>query len=107
MTQETKYAICEDCKKPMSPKGCLYSHFEINEKKYERIKSGYTDDFIQNADKDHICHDCNVGIGQYHHFGCSCERCPVCGRQLITCKCFDGADVIFIRHDVGDSIKFI
>ena len=34
-----------------------------------------------------ICHDCGAVEGQYHHFGCDMERCPFCGRQLISCHC--------------------
>ncbi len=33
------------------------------------------------------CHDCNVKVGGYHHPGCDEERCPRCGRQLISCDC--------------------
>lgn len=41
-------------------------------------------------DKDDcFCHDCNVGVGQYHHLGCDMERCPICGSQLISCGCFN------------------
>lgn len=34
-----------------------------------------------------ICHDCGAVEGQYHQFGCDMERCPFCGRQLISCDC--------------------
>jgi hypothetical protein len=33
------------------------------------------------------CHDCGVREGQLHEPGCDMERCPFCGRQLITCGC--------------------
>lgn len=33
------------------------------------------------------CHDCGCKEGQFHQPGCDMERCPFCGRQLITCKC--------------------
>jgi hypothetical protein len=33
------------------------------------------------------CHDCNVLIGQFHAYGCDCERCPRCGDQLLMCSC--------------------
>ena len=35
------------------------------------------------------CHDCGVQEGQLHEPGCDMERCPICGRQLITCDCKD------------------
>lgn len=35
------------------------------------------------------CPDCGVLVGQYHHFGCDIERCPVhAPRQLLNCDCF-------------------
>ena len=33
------------------------------------------------------CGDCACIIGQYHRLGCDVERCPNCGRQLISCPC--------------------
>jgi len=33
------------------------------------------------------CHDCGVEEGQVHQYGCDMERCPFCGRQLISCSC--------------------
>lgn len=38
------------------------------------------------------CHDCNVEHGGYHHPGCDMERCPRCGRQIVTCDCFARCD---------------
>lgn len=33
------------------------------------------------------CHDCGVEEGELHEMGCDMERCPFCGRQLISCDC--------------------
>ncbi len=33
------------------------------------------------------CGDCGVSEGQLHEYGCDMERCPFCGRQLISCNC--------------------
>lgn len=35
------------------------------------------------------CGDCGVGSGGYHHLGCDLMRCPRCGRQLISCGCWN------------------
>lgn len=33
------------------------------------------------------CPDCFCKEGEIHHRGCDWERCPFCGRQLISCDC--------------------
>jgi hypothetical protein len=33
------------------------------------------------------CPDCDTPTGQLHEMFCSKERCPFCGRQLVTCGC--------------------
>ncbi len=33
------------------------------------------------------CLDCDVSSGEYHHPGCSFERCPRCGCYLASCGC--------------------
>lgn len=33
------------------------------------------------------CPDCNVKPSELHLNGCDVERCPVCGFQLISCRC--------------------
>jgi len=79
----SKYAKCKDCNKPMEiGNGCTETEIKIGGKTYARIKLGDEGD-----DWGETCHDCNVKAGQYHHFGCDVERCPVCSEQLISCDC--------------------
>lgn len=33
------------------------------------------------------CHDCAAKPGALHSPGCDVERCPRCGRQIISCGC--------------------
>ena len=74
---------CELCgERMLKSDGCKCSHVIYNGKKYERIKYGEGD-----YDVDGRCHDCGAKEGHYHHHGCDCEICPICGEQLISCEC--------------------
>lgn len=33
------------------------------------------------------CHDCNVVVGEVHHWGCDMARCPNCDDQFFGCEC--------------------
>ena len=35
------------------------------------------------------CDACLAEQGEYHLLGCDCELCPKCGKQFVTCGCFD------------------
>ena len=48
--------------------------------------------YIDGVSDDHRCHDCNIGLGGYHHPGCDMEECPKCGGQLISCGCLDSEE---------------
>lgn len=58
--------------------------YEIDGKLYEPIKVGDVRDFYDGEDEE-SCGDCGAEHGQQHYAGCDCERCPVCGLQLISC----------------------
>ena len=78
-------ALCECGRDMTTADGCAIAFVTVNGKRYERIKFG--------ADKDLMptqhgrCGDCGAKRGFYHHVGCDCEACPVCGKQLISCEC--------------------
>ena len=83
-------ATCELCKREMlKAKGCAVETVHINGKKYKRIPVGAQGDFFADMPPDGRCGDCNALFGHYHHWGCDCERCPVCSGQLISCDCED------------------
>ena len=99
MKKGNEYATCQDCLQEMTPgNGCTFSQIIINGKTYKRIKSGDKNDFAFKMGKNIICHDCNAGVGKYHHFGCDCERCPACHGQLISCDCIEEASQISLMH---------
>ena len=83
-------AICELCGRDMlESKGCAVSKIHVAGKVYKRIPVGGQGDFLEGSPADARCHDCGALMGHYHRWGCDCERCPACGRQLISCCCED------------------
>jgi len=82
-----EYPACSACHQQMKPYcGCKISHIVIDGKKYERIKAG-DERHAANADTtdDVTCPECNVGMGQYHHWECGVEECPVCHDYIQQC----------------------
>lgn len=85
-------AVCSDCNQEMTEAhSCNVSSLRLVEteladgevgKEYNRDTTYY--------DYNTKCHDCGIvnGNGHFHHFGCDIERCPVCGRQIISCGHF-------------------
>ncbi len=83
-------AICKVCGMDMlKAKGCRVEVIHVGGKVYDRIKVGELGDFDEGAPKTDCCHDCNALYGDPHHWGCDAERCPACGRQMISCDCED------------------
>ena len=83
-------AKCKICHREMlDGTGCAMSKIHIDEKVYERIPVGGKGDWGESEGADYTCHDCAAKQGAYHHWGCDAERCPACGRQLISCDCED------------------
>lgn len=81
-------AVCKLCGQEMlTADGCTVGKVYVDGVPYERIKCGDPKDFDPEMEEGERCHDCNAMVGQYHHFGCDAERCPVCGEQLISCDC--------------------
>jgi len=76
-----KYAVCENCKQEMAlGVACLYTHFLKDGKLIKRDTTNFSGDGN--------CQDCNAPVGKPHHAGCDNERCPICGRQFISCDCW-------------------
>lgn len=64
----------------------------INGKLYNPIKVGDKGDWYE-GQPDAKCGDCGVEYGMQHLPGCDVERCPICGRQLISCDCGQVYDI--------------
>jgi len=81
-------AVCKICGKDMMrANGCRITKLHAGGKAYDRIKVGDPGDFDEGRPQTTRCHDCNALFGHLHHWGCDAERCPACGRQLISCDC--------------------
>lgn len=83
-------AKCPICFQEMlTADGCLepYIYIPALKKSVKRIPVGGPGDLFEGEDSEFRCGDCNAKMGRYHHPGCDCEICPVCGEQAISCDC--------------------
>lgn len=101
--------ICEGCAQMIAPGvGCSLQNYVIQPARFreEHIRKDggaeyfdpvfqrylFGDDFAVHLEEvmDHCgyCLSCRVKEGQYHHPGCTVERCPCCGGQAaVECRC--------------------
>lgn len=89
-------AICKLCGKDMlTAKGCNEHCYVHGQKYIPAIKNGGPGDWSEGK-PGRACHDCNAQPGEYHHYGCDAERCPVCKGQMLSCNCWgDKIQIVF------------
>jgi len=79
-------ATCQTCRKEMNVDSCVLAPVRVKGRNYTPIRFGHEQGRWSDFPTDR-CPDFAVKKGGYHHPGCDVERCPVCGRQLISCGC--------------------
>jgi hypothetical protein len=78
-------AVCEWCHGEMTmPISCTVDAFHRNGRRFLMVPFGAEPG--RRTSGDH-CGDCGTIRGGWHHPGCDLQRCPACGRQLISCGC--------------------
>ncbi|MCX5811933.1 MAG: hypothetical protein NT178_05230 [Proteobacteria bacterium] len=74
---------------------CKYCSKDIEDQKTTTCFNSYVD-FEDNSswprevypeDEKERCSVCNVVPGAIHHKDCYMERCPKCGKRLVSCGC--------------------
>ena len=86
--EATMGAICGVCNGDMlKVDGCTPTLIIHNGRPYVRFTVGSLGDFYEDGDSTIQCTDCGAKRGRFHHLGCDCEYCPVCGGQLLSCDC--------------------
>jgi len=76
-------AKCDYCKQEMKEAdSCTFPYLvDKNQMHYQRSRAHFNEPSGR-------CGDCGIKHGGIHHYGCDVERCPKCGYQLITCRCW-------------------
>lgn len=82
-------AVCEICSGEMLEHvGCKVGTCTCKGKSYARIKFGYEKGMETYYGDGDICPDCFAPFGNFHHYGCDMEECPVCGETIYgDCPC--------------------
>ena len=87
-------AACDWChREMMTAASCNVDAFHRKGRRFDMIPFG---DESSRRTGGVRCGDCGVLRGGWHHPGCDLQRCPACGRQLMSCGCRfdeDGFDV--------------
>jgi hypothetical protein len=86
-------AVCSWCIGEMETAiSCTVAAFHRDGRRFHMVPFGDEPGRRTSSDR---CGDCGVTRGGWHHPGCDLQRCPACGRQLISCGCLfdeDGPD---------------
>ena len=95
-------AKCQFCEKEMTDPATISCDYPIIlvMSKNGRVRECYYRNTTY-FDANERCHDCEIlnQPGCVHHAGCDIERCPKCGRQLISCGCFAGDSIYAAKSD--------
>jgi len=80
---------CKVCKRiRRNGEGCNLRPIQIDGVEYLPIPYGKESAWEHyHLTPENNCRDCGTPLGKYHHAKCCVEQCPVCGEQLISCKC--------------------
>ena len=83
-------AKCELCGQEMlTADGCKCTRIVYHGKIYNRIRFGEDGDLYMGDESMERCPDCNVKIGECHHYRCGVETSPVTHTQMLDYDCVD------------------